>query len=86
MEAFPGNAKIEQTPDGKFLFRPPLKCRDRKSLLRLLKLHDMKGLGGILRDDVLESVPHAEKALKVRWEQYSIDLDLCFGIFLYWFS
>jgi len=64
-EALPNNPKIEMTPEGTFMFRPPLKCRDKRSFLRLLRLHDMKGLGGILRDDVLESVPRAEKVLKL---------------------
>lgn len=64
-EALPNNPKIEVNLEGKFQFKPPLKCRDKKSLLRLLKQHDMKGLGGILRDDVTESVPHAERVLKV---------------------
>lgn len=31
---------------------------------RLLKQQDLKGLGGILLDDVQESLPHCEKALK----------------------
>ncbi|ODN04607.1 General transcription factor IIE subunit 2 [Orchesella cincta] len=63
-EALPNNPKIEATLDGKFQFKPPLRCRDKKSLLRLLKQHDLKGMGGILRDDVVESVPHAERVLK----------------------
>jgi transcription initiation factor TFIIE subunit beta len=63
-EALPNNPKIELTADGKYQFKPPLKCRDKKSLLRLLKQHDIKGLGGIFRDDVIESVPHAERVLK----------------------
>lgn len=31
---------------------------------RLLKQHDLKGLGGVLLEDVQESLPHSEKALK----------------------
>lgn len=34
--------------------------------MRLLKQHDLKGLGGILLDDVQESLPHYEKVLKHR--------------------
>lgn len=41
------------------------KIKDRKSLLRLLKQQDLKGLGGILLEDIQESLPHSEKALKV---------------------
>lgn len=34
--------------------------------MRLLKQHDLKGLGGILLEDVQESLPHCEKVLKNR--------------------
>jgi len=59
------NPKIEVTPDGKYLFKPTYKLKDRKSLLKLLKQQDLKGLGGILLEEVQESLPHCEKALKV---------------------
>ena len=48
------------------MFKPPLKIRDRKGLLKLLRQYDKKGLGGILFDDVQESLPNHEKVLKVR--------------------
>lgn len=63
-EALMNNPKIETTMEGKFLFKPVYKLKDGKSLLRLLKQHDLKGLGGILLDDVQESLPHCEKVLK----------------------
>lgn len=65
-EALVNNPKIEVQPDGKFLFKAMYKIRDRKSLLRLLKQQDLKGLGGILLEDIQESLPHSEKALKVK--------------------
>lgn len=65
-EALPGNPKIERTPDGKYMFRPPYKLKDRKALLKLLKQQDLKGLGGIMMDDIQESLPNCEKALKVK--------------------
>lgn len=34
--------------------------------MRLLKQHDLKGLGGVLLEDVQESLPHCEKVLKNR--------------------
>lgn len=34
--------------------------------MRLLKQHDLKGLGGILLEDVEESLPLCEKILKMR--------------------
>ncbi|GBP55574.1 General transcription factor IIE subunit 2 [Eumeta japonica] len=63
-EALENNPKIECLPDGKFIFKPVYKIKDKKSLLRLLKQHDLKGLGGILLEDVQESLPHCERALK----------------------
>ncbi|KAG8223685.1 hypothetical protein J437_LFUL004050 [Ladona fulva] len=63
-EALSNNPKLEATPDGRYLFRATYKIRDKKSLLRLLKQHDLKGMGGILLEDVQESLPHCEKALK----------------------
>jgi transcription initiation factor TFIIE subunit beta len=64
-EALINNPKIEVTPEGKFIFKASYKIKDKKSLLRLLKQHDLKGLGGILLEDVQESLPHCDKALKV---------------------
>jgi transcription initiation factor TFIIE subunit beta len=60
------NPKIEVTSEAKFIFKASYKIKDKKSLLRLLKQHDLKGLGGILLEDVQESLPHCDKALKVR--------------------
>lgn len=54
------------TPDGKFLFKATYKLKDRKSLLKLLKQQDLKGSGGVYYEEVMESLPHAEKALKVK--------------------
>ncbi|XP_050529630.1 general transcription factor IIE subunit 2 isoform X2 [Daktulosphaira vitifoliae] len=63
-EALPSNPKIERTQDGKYMFKPPYKLKDRKALLKLLKQQDLKGLGGIMLDDIQESLPNCEKALK----------------------
>jgi len=71
-EALQNNPKIEVTPDGKFLFKAMYKLKDRKSLLKLLKQQDLKGLGGVLLEDVQESLPHAEKALKTLQNQNEI--------------
>ncbi|XP_011299401.1 transcription initiation factor IIE subunit beta [Fopius arisanus] len=62
-EALIQNPKIDVI-DNKFVFRPTYKIRDKKSLLRLLKQQDLKGLGGILLDDIQESLPHCDRALK----------------------
>jgi transcription initiation factor TFIIE subunit beta len=64
-EALPNNPKLEHI-QGRFEFKPMYKIKDGKSLLRLLKQHDLKGLGGVLLDDIQESLPHCEKVLKHR--------------------
>ncbi|XP_076268976.1 transcription factor IIEbeta [Rhynchophorus ferrugineus] len=71
-EALANNHKIEVTPDGKYLFKATYKLKDRKSLLKLLKQQDLKGLGGILLEDVEESLPHCEKALKILSNQNEV--------------
>ncbi|KAJ8941723.1 hypothetical protein NQ318_023319 [Aromia moschata] len=45
-EALMNNPKIEVTPDTKFIFKALYRLKDRKSLLKLLKQQDLKGLGG----------------------------------------
>lgn len=66
-EALQSNPKIDVSLDGmRFVFKPVYKIRDGKSLLRLLKQHDLKGIGGVLLEDVQESLPHCEKTLKNR--------------------
>jgi len=65
LEALSNNPKIDATPDGRFMFKPPYKIRDKKGLVKLLKQTDLKGLGGILLDDVQESLPNHEKVLKL---------------------
>ncbi|XP_053687808.1 general transcription factor IIE subunit 2 [Sabethes cyaneus] len=65
-EALRNNPKIEVTPDGRYVFKAVYRIKDGKSLMRLLKQHDLKGLGGVLLDDVQESLPHCEKVLKNR--------------------
>ena len=64
-KALDSNPKIEVTPDGKYKFKPPFKVRDRKGLLKLLRQTDLKGMGGILLEDIQESLPKHEKVLKV---------------------
>ncbi|XP_046735996.1 transcription initiation factor IIE subunit beta [Diprion similis] len=63
-ESLINNPKIEVSPDGRFSFKAMYKIKDKKSLLRLLKQQDLKGLGGILLEDIQESLPHCDKALK----------------------
>nr|XP_043066057.1 general transcription factor IIE subunit 2-like [Drosophila bipectinata] len=64
-EALKNNPKITVSDGGqKFNFKPVYKIKDGRALMRLLKQHDLKGLGGVLLDDVKESLPNCEKFLK----------------------
>ena len=64
-EALANNPKIDVNNEGKYIFKALYKIKDKKGLLRLLRQNDLKGLGGIMLEDVQESLPHCEKALKV---------------------
>lgn len=65
-EALKNNPKIEVTPEQTYIFKAVYKLRDGKALMRLLKQQDLKGLGGVLLEDVQESLPHCDKVLKHR--------------------
>jgi transcription initiation factor TFIIE subunit beta len=63
-EALLNNPKIQVTAEGKYLFKPPYNIKDRKGLLRLLDRYDQQGQGGIFLDDIQESLPNADKAVR----------------------
>lgn len=66
-EALKNNPKIKVLNLGsteKYLFNPSFEIRDKKGLLNLLKKYDLHGYGGILQDEVEESLPKAEKCMK----------------------
>lgn len=66
-EALRDNPKLEVFEDGlRFSYKPVYKLKDGKSLLKLLKQQDLKGLGGVMLDDIQESLPHCDKVLKAR--------------------
>lgn len=67
-EALQSNPKVKVVyEDGteKFLFKPKYEIPNRKALLNLLKRHDLHGDGGVLLEDVEESCPNVQKALKI---------------------
>ena len=64
-QALISNVKIEVIEGDKFRYKPKHKIPDKKRLMRLLESHDTKGLGGILLEDVEESLPNCAKVLKV---------------------
>ena len=49
----------------KYKFKPVLNVHDRKGLVKLLSSNDAEGMGGVLVEEVDESIPHAAKALRV---------------------
>jgi len=59
------NPKVEVVDLDKYRFKPVLNVHDRKGLLKLLSSNDAQGLGGVLVEEVEESVPQAAKALRV---------------------
>jgi len=63
-EALVSNPKIEVTPERTYIFKPPYKIMNKKELIKLLKRMDLKGDGGIMYDDVIESLPKAEKIVQ----------------------
>lgn len=65
VDALRNNPKIEVTIDDKFSYKPPLKIRNKTAFLKLLKLHDLKGLGGLLLDEIQESLPRCDKIMKI---------------------
>ena len=62
------NPKIEsKIEDGvrKYTFKPFYNIRNRRDLVNLVKEQQMKAAGGVLFDDVQESVPDVDEMLKV---------------------
>merc|ERR1712226_17422 len=60
-EALPNNPKINMDDQNRFTYKPPYSISGRKNVIKLLKNHDLHGEGGILVDDIEESLPR-EKA------------------------
>ena len=67
------NPKIDVLDGEVYKYKPKYNIRDRKGLLRLLDKHDQRGLGGILMEDIEESLPNAAKAFRVGL-LYTLDL------------
>ncbi|KAG1680222.1 General transcription factor IIE subunit 2 [Nymphon striatum] len=63
-EALANNPKIDVLQDGTYKFKATFNLKDKKSLHRLLDRYDQRGLGGILLDDVQESLPNSERIIK----------------------
>jgi len=64
LEALGNNPKIEVTEDQRYNFKPPFRIRNKNALIKLLKKRDLNGEGGVMYDDILESLPKGEKIVQ----------------------
>jgi len=62
-EVMPNNPRLTVVEEYKYLYRPPFKITNRKSLLSLLKRHDLDAKGGILLSELAECIPNADKTV-----------------------
>jgi len=66
-EALKSNPKISHSlgPQGTtYLFKPPFSILTKKALMKLLKVYSIKGKGGIMLDDLQESLPKCESIIR----------------------
>ncbi|KAI8785531.1 general transcription factor IIE subunit 2 [Biomphalaria glabrata] len=64
-EALLNNPKIVVVKEdgvNKFCFKPKFDIHDKRGLVKLLKNYDLHGKGGIMIDDIEESLPNLQKA------------------------
>eukprot|EP00088_Acartia_fossae_P003196 TRINITY_DN11323_c0_g1_i1.p1 TRINITY_DN11323_c0_g1~~TRINITY_DN11323_c0_g1_i1.p1 ORF type:complete len:283 (+),score=54.69 TRINITY_DN11323_c0_g1_i1:31-879(+) len=64
MEALGNNPKIEVVEGQGYIYKPPFKIRNKNGLVKLLKKRDLNGEGGVMYDEVIESLPKAEKIIQ----------------------
>jgi len=66
-EALINNPKItviQEDGVNKFCFKPKFDIHDKKALVKLLRNYDLHGKGGILLEDIEESLPNMQKVIK----------------------
>jgi transcription initiation factor TFIIE subunit beta len=68
-EALRNNPKIAVTEEDKFEYKPKFTIKGKDSLRRLLEKRYVRGQGGIMMEDVEESLPNAQKVVKVRHQK-----------------
>lgn len=73
-EALKNNPKIDAGDDGTYIYKAPYDIMNKKGLLKLLKRHDLKGIGGIFLEDVQESLPKCENIIRRLTEEEKIIL------------
>lgn len=55
---------IQEEGETKYKYKPTYNLKDRKAFLNLLKRCDLHGDGGLLLDDIEESLPKCQQTLK----------------------
>jgi len=66
-EALRSNPKIDASGSGNsttYLFKPPFSILTKKALMKLLKVYSIKGKGGIMLEDLQESLPKCENIIR----------------------
>ncbi|KAH9491612.1 Transcription initiation factor IIE subunit beta [Bulinus truncatus] len=66
-EALINNPKVivvQEDGTNKFCFKPKFDIHDKRGLVKLLKNYDLHGKGGILIEDIEESLPNMQKSIK----------------------
>ncbi|XP_059098941.1 transcription initiation factor IIE subunit beta-like [Tigriopus californicus] len=71
-ESLKDNPKLRAFPDGTYLFKPPYDITNKKGLVKLLRQHDLRGLGGIFLEDIQESLAKSEKFIRQLTEENKI--------------
>jgi len=71
-EALKSNPKIDVADDGTYVYKPPYDIMSKKALMKMLRRHDLRGMGGIFLEDVQESLPKSENILRRLTEEEKI--------------
>lgn len=71
-ESLKNNPKLRSFPDGTYLFKPPYDITNKKGLIKLLRQHDLRGLGGIFLEDIQESLAKSDKFIRSLTEENKI--------------
>lgn len=78
----PNNPRLNMSEENKYIYRPPFKITNRKSLLSLVKRHDLDGKGGILLSELAECIPNADKTVQVRDFDFLMAVEIMYFIIL----
>ena len=71
-EALKNNPKIDVADDLTYIYKPPYDIMSRKALLKMLRRHDLKGMGGVFLEDIQESLPKCDNIIRRLTEEDKI--------------